>query len=67
MGWGGTHVVPVTLSFEPHWVRYRYGRDISRGIISRQKSGRVGSGRDRDRDRGELPDFLTNRDRDRGG
>ena len=38
----------------------RHGRDISRGIISRQKSGR-------DRDRGGLPDFSRNRDRDRGG
>ena len=35
-----------------------HGQDISRGIISRQKSGR---------DRGGLPDFLKNRDRDQGG
>ena len=41
-------------------VTTRHGRDISRGIISRQKSGR-------DRDRGGLPDFSRNRDRDRGG
>ena len=47
-------VTPFTV------LQNRHGRDISRGIISRQKSGR-------DRDRGGLPDFSRNRDRDRGG
>ena len=36
-------------------VHTNHGRDISRGVKSRQKSGR---------DRDGLPDFLTNRDRD---
>ena len=38
---------------------------VDKGEEDRVGSGRVGSGRDRDR--GGLPDFLTNRDRDRGG
>ena len=39
-------------------VHTNHGRDISRGVKSRQKSGR---------DRDGLPDFLTNRDRDQDG
>ena len=48
----------VTSSKYINCILTRHGRDISRGIISRQKSGR---------DRGGLPDFSRNRDRDRGG